>query len=190
MLGSRLAMLGALLLIAACTESPADAMSFHRVAVLGDSIALQSADEIAKAFEPTPVRNESVIGRRIDQAGADARGLATDDYDAVVVVLGANDARGGATQVDLGEIDWLLGILRHVYCVLWLEVPTTTDDAAFDRGAVAINARVAEDPDVTLIRWPARLKHLDEWVRDDGLHLTPAGQRALGDRLYDAVLAC
>jgi hypothetical protein len=185
----RLAVAGALILVAGCAEPPSGEISFQRVAILGDSLALQSADEIADAFDPTPVRNESAIGRRIDEADVDARRLAGDDYDAVVVVLGANDARDGVTAVDLDEIDWLVRLLRPTFCLFWLEVPRI-GDAAFDRDAAEINGHIAGHADVTLIRWRDRSQHADQWVREDGLHLTPAGQRALAERLYDAVLTC
>ena len=175
-------------LFTACTSPHGDtgSLAVDRTAVLGDSIAFQSATEIDDALAPIAVRNESAIGRRIDQAMRDARSVVEDGYESLVVILGTNDARHGVSDQDLREITWLAALLEPVDCVQWVQVATDTGDPDFERGEAALNDAIEATKAVHLVSWspdPA-------WLRADGIHLNDTGQRELADTIRSSLQRC
>ena len=173
--------------LAACTSADGSTPAPPGpVAILGDSIAFESAAEIDDALAPTPVRNESAIGRRMDQAVRDARAIVDDGYETVTVILGTNDAHRGVTEQDLREITWIGAVLRPVRCVQWVPVATDTGDPALERGEAAINDALSTMRDIDLVSWSPD----PSWLRPDGIHLNDAGQRALARTIRTALEAC
>lgn len=168
------------------TDRSVRSLTMPRIAVLGDSIAFQSAEAINDALAPIPVRNESAIGRRIEQAVSDAHAIVADGYETVTVILGTNDAHRGITENDLREIRWLAAVLRPVRCVRWVPIAAQTGDPELERAAAALNQAITEARGVELVPWspdPA-------WFRTDGIHLNDAGQRALADAIRASLADC
>jgi hypothetical protein len=174
--------------LAACTSADdhTSGPELRRVAILGDSIAFQAAAEIDAALAPIAVRNESAIGRRIEQAMHDARAIIEDDYESVVVILGTNDARGGVTDQDLREVAALAQVLEPARCVQWVQVATDTGDPDFERAEAALNHAIDAAEELDLVSWSPDAA----WLRADGIHLTDTGQRELADTIWTSLQRC
>jgi hypothetical protein len=144
-----------------------------RVTVIGDSLALSAATQIAAALIEHEITIDAVEGRTLAQAQSGALaaiGHESTPPDVVVVALGTNDWATTPAQVTI-HVAELLSILSATPCVVWI------DAQEFRTGLVEVNAVIHEamtDRDGGVGYWsniagPASLHS------EDGYHLSGDG---------------
>ena len=151
----------------------------HDITIIGDSVPLGAADDMAKAFPYALV--DCKVSR---QMSAGAQLLA--DYvsqgvvgDTVVSCLGTN---GSLTEEDIDAFVQAAGSDRTVWLVN-NRVPSGPQDA---NNALLASYADAHD-NVNLIDWYATSAGHDDWFWDDGTHLRPDGAAAYTQMLVDAL---
>ncbi len=177
------------LVIALGTSSPAT-----RVAIIGDSITVQSSPALHEAFDGhyrLDIRAQS--GRRIDEM-LPALEQALHQHPRVVIVnLGTNDALQHDTHPD-----WRPGYDRMVRdvattpCVVAVDISTVLD-VIYDRAGVAgaiddaLRRTAAANDRIHILDWDALVRATPTMLSADEIHPSPAGRRALADALRHAV---
>lgn len=167
--------------------------------LVGDSLFFQAAGELRRALE-----HDGWIVTISAHPGA---GLAGGGYSGVdwdnrleqvlrsvepevtVVELGTNGCGADCASIP-GAIEDVMSHLTDVPLVLWLNVRT---DAPRPDGAESINEalrRAAEERDnLDLLPYDQWFEGRPDLLRPDGIHLTPAGQRVMAERVQRAVRA-
>ena len=196
-----LVLLGALAASAACGDGGDDPAAGvgppGRVLLVGDSLFFQSGQELRASLEgdgwEVTLAAEPGAGLGgggygdIDWPDRLDRALDGIEPEVAVVELGTNGCGRRCSSPDAAIAD-VLERLEEVPLVLWLTVRT---DAPRPTGAPAINdalRRAAADRDgLEVLPYDDWLDGAPGLVSDDGVHLTPAGQRAVAVRVLDAV---
>lgn len=126
---------------------------------------------------------DTLVGRSIGHGASTLRARWGEVGDVVVVQLGAND--GGDAGVLAQRLGALVAGLDGVERVVLVGYPEDDPDRA------AVNAAILDvalrDPRVVIADWRAVAARNPGLVAGDGLHLTPAGARALARVILLAV---
>ena len=173
-----------LVLSVVLTAGPANAESL-RISVFGDSVLLGAAPAIQASLAGNDVsidahENVSLLGSLGTlQAARPTIG------DVVVLDLGYNDGPDPGVWGD--RIDQAMAILDGVPRVIWL------DQSYFASGRAEMDAQLADAaqryPNLEVVDWHSLVTAHPEYVYGDGVHLTPAGQAAMGDLVGQRVAA-
>ena len=172
-----------------------------KVAVIGDSIIVQSEPQIRAGLDPNRTMFRAVFGHSWTNAvnmcavptcdpqrDADFDVVAVEDPDIVVVMLGTNDLKDYTTEQILANVDIGLAKLHPRACVVLTTLsPFGAYGVAADpvlREGFAARAEVIADWE-QLVRADRTL--VDE---EDGVHLTETGIVAFSELILDAVDRC
>jgi lysophospholipase L1-like esterase len=168
------------------------------VLLVGDSLFFQSTNELERTLrgDGWTVRTTAVPGAGIAGGGyldgftwpPELRRQVEQHQPTVAVVeLGTNGCGHGCGSVP-DAIDRVLDSLEGVDLVLWLTVRGGTDRP---RDPQEINAHLEDAAQTVvhldLLRYDRWFTGRSELIRPDGVHLTPAGQRALAHRVRAAL---
>lgn len=157
---------------------PTDENTHYDVTVVGDEVAMGAADQLAAAFPQGLV----------DTAARDAQGTAETfrSYldqgvvgDKVVVAVGAGE------QVSRDQLEALAAAVGDSR-TLWL-VNTRSAAAFCEMDNEAVQAVADAYDNVRVIDWYAASAGHDDYLQDDGMHLTEAGADAYAQLVADAV---
>lgn len=151
----------------------------YDVVLIGDSVSLGAHDNLAAEF---PHGLMDTAGNRQVAAGIDALQGYLDQGvvgDTVVISLGTN---GYLTDDDLEKIHTMVGDDRQLYFVN-LRSPNAKD---VDNNAV-IDKIVAAYDNVHLIDWYSATQGHDEYLIDDGIHLTWDGRDTYAALVKDTI---
>jgi len=189
--------------VVAVADRPSAARDRLTVVVVGDSLMLQSREEITTQVE----RGYDLVGfdaenaRRTDEMVQRAIDLVEQtDPDVVLIGLGANDAGQGRSDIQMrAAVAAILG--AHALqqpCVRWFDLKTTPVavwPSHYVSRATAYNRVLAEEmsehPNATTIsisRWAPRAGAAH--FLSDGLHFSPAGEDEAGLLARQAVVGC
>jgi lysophospholipase L1-like esterase len=174
------------------------------VAVLGDSLTVQSWDELVDALDGYAVRIAAIRGeglsggpfsREMGQAmmPAQVREMALDPPDVVVVGLGTNDVWGSDLSVDGFRATWAELVTAVAgSCLVGITVTEEAPAAVppYDgAAAAAVNSLIRADSDV-VVDWAT--EGLGDRYTDatDTIHLTDDGQRHRAALVREAVDRC
>jgi hypothetical protein len=157
-------------------ELPARPESDPTAFVLGDSIALGSADAITSALAAWTTTIDAVVGRPSSSGVAIAETAAATDRTAVVVELGTNDHDAAAFAANARQI---LRELAPVPLVVWV-MPRAPFDVTVDVRR-DITRLVARTPNGVLADWAAAVP--DDALSSDGVHLLPENVGLFADFL-------
>lgn len=111
----------------------------------------------------------------------------------MVVELGINSARDGWDSTDLTYLARTMGDMGAVPCVVWV-VPDALDTSYYDNQGTSaptlhgrilqykasLEKRLPAYPNMHMAYWGDVVRTHPEWYNGDGLHHSPAGQRAYG----------
>ena len=158
------------------------------VAIIGDSITVNSADDLSRALEPeydVDIRAQS--GRRIDEMLPALRTALSAHPREVVVNLGTNDVLQAKLHADWrAGFNQLIGLLAPVRCVALTTVSTRLDGPTARPGVApeineALVRAIAAHRNFHIIDWNARIHEPDgaSLIIFDGIHPTPAGELVL-----------
>jgi hypothetical protein len=176
------------------TSVPAIALDVPLIAAVGDSQLFESLDELRAALPTADLRDHARIGLRTEEGHFGLDALMPLDPEAVVVVLGTNDALDGRISDDeLEAQDQLARSLGDTPCVRWVEVVETSPSETVNEAARVVNRRLVENAGrygFELVAWAEQVAVHPEWVREDGIHFTPAGQLALAETIATALGPC
>lgn len=164
------------------------------VAALGDSQLFESLDDLRARVPGLSIEDHAVIGLKTAEGHFGLTTLLSGDPDALLVVLGTNDALDGAFTTDEREaLADLAGRVAKAPCTRWLDVPTSTPSEVFNAAARDYNAallRQALEHGFQVVQWSFELAGHPEWFRPDGIHLSDAGQEALAAALATSLDTC
>lgn len=155
----------------------------NAVLVIGDSLTVgaESAgveDQLrAAGWEPTV---DGKIGRRTDEAMVRLAAHDGEEWAAVVIALGTNDASDAA-----GYRTRLAAVLDRLPGVPVIVVPP-----AWSRVAPLVPAAVEladARPQLRVTAWPFAVAQHPEWVGPDGVHYSAAGYAAYATDIVDAL---
>ena len=172
------------------------AASTQRVTVIGDSVT-ESLDYVpsARAYlgRGLDLRVDTAVCRRLVYQSCAFHGATPST--ALQVVAERGRRLGRVVVVNVGYNDWtavydvdrLLRALRAagVRTVVWVTLHATTSNYARTNAVIRRAGRRWES--VVVADWDARSRGRP-WFREDGLHLNPAGARALARLLRPLVL--
>lgn len=151
----------------------------HDITIIGDSVPLGAADNLAKAFPyalvDCKVSRQMSVGAQL-LAGYVSQGVVGDT---VVSCLGTN---GALTEEDLDAFMEAAGSDRTVWFV-----NNRTPDGPQDANNALIASYVDAHDNAHLIDWYATSAGHDDWFWDDGTHLRPEGATAYTQMLVDAL---
>jgi hypothetical protein len=205
-LATRAALTSLLALAVACggestdsgsTDASARAKSDH-VAVVGDSISEQSAEQIEQVLgAENDVRIEARIGRTFESSQDEADAVAAESPEIVIIELGTNDVW---TEQPLdavsGEIEEMLDKFSDA-CVIMVTVNEHTRNARSLDGTLFDNAHAHElneeirESTTRIVDWNAEANTDPGRYLDAGtVHPTPAGRSLLATLMDQAVETC
>lgn len=165
------------------------------VAGVGDSNLFLVRDALPAALPEAEVVVDAIVGLTANDAMPAVERVRSRQPEAVVVVLGTNDARDGPTSGnDLAAVRRVARRLGAVPCVRWATVNDHSRFPDMNEGARVINEELdrqaAARPGFQVIPWAAELAQHPEWLSEDGLHNSPEGQAAFTERLATALRGC
>ena len=146
-----------------------------RVGLVGDSIMLGAGPQLIEAltaagFTPVVDAQES---RSTSQGADHVRFLAASGMDAIVVMLGANDA--GDPQTYRNRVKEVVAAADGVPRLYWMTIPETRDYYPAANQIVA--EELAARPGGEVLDWNSVLA--DGLTSGDGMHLKPQGATAM-----------
>ena len=146
-----------------------------RVGLVGDSIMLGAEPQLTEAltaagFTPVVDAQES---RSTSQGADHVRFLAASGMDAIVVMLGANDA--GDPQTYRNRVKEVVAAADGVPRIYWMTIPETRDYYPAANQIVA--EELAARPGGEVLDWNSVLA--DGLTSGDGMHLKPQGATAM-----------
>lgn len=158
-----------------------------RFIAVGDSIMLGAKTELGLRadFLGWPAVLDMEVSRSTS-AGADALAShAPDGSDVVVLSLGANDS--GDAELFRSRVRQVVAVAQPAAHVYWLTIPEVRP--YYPAANNIIREELASYPNMTMIDWSAVTSDTPGLTSSDGLHLTPAGSRAMADTIIWSVLA-
>lgn len=160
-------------------EVPDESNSTYEVTVLGDTVCLDAADELAKAFPKglidtaegrmpadvaqtyTKYAKQDVVGTNVVVCIGSDDVLKASDLDAIIDAVGSNKTL------------WLVNVrMPGSWCA--------ANNALFEDVA-------QKNDNVKLVDWYAASEGHDDWFKEDGTHLTSAGAKAYAKLIAEAV---
>ncbi len=172
-----------------------------RVAVLGDSLAVQSREELRAALPDHALRIAAVRGEGFISGPYSTRwgtpvmaraaeDLGGDGADVAVIALGTNDAwtPDGTVDETLAALDDIVSALGDVCLVAVLVDDASTADGFQQDVAAAIDDRLRATAD-RVVDWGA-IAAEDGVLGDDGIHPTEEGERRWAEAIAAAVRSC
>lgn len=160
-------------------EVPDESNSTYEVTILGDSVCLDAADNLAEAFPMGLV--DTADGRKPEEVAKTYKKYAKQNVvgDNVVLCIGSEDALK-ASEVE--EIIKAVGTDKHLW-VVNVRMPgswgTTNNEILED---------VAKRYDqVDLVDWYSASEGHDDWFKEDGTHLTKKGAKAYAELVVKAI---
>ena len=186
----RLSLLGLACALASCGLWS----SKQHVALIGDSILAISANQVNSAIAPSYDYSEQFVsgGTIGAQLPAIERTMTSEHPDDWVLELGTNDAGSYQSPTWLQEFANEMKAVQGARCV----VLVTLSPLLSSRGPVygALNQAMAKEAaahrTVHLLDWGHIEYQKPGWVRDDGIHPTPAGSTELAALTKQALDAC
>lgn len=164
------------------------------MAALGDSQLYESLDDLRSKLPGLALDEHAVIGLTTGEGHFGLGPLLDAEPDALVVVLGTNDALDGAfTDDERAALGELAASAAEAPCTRWLDVPTSTPSPAVNAAAREYNRALlleSIEHGFQVVQWSFELGGHPEWFREDGVHLSEAGQAALASALAVALETC
>lgn len=150
------------------------------VLLLGDSLDVGIADQLAAAWPERSVTVEAEIGRSTSTAAALLADQADSTAPVWVVSLGTNDAPEDFPAA-ARELLRLAGPSR---CVLWYDIHRPADQDAIN---ATLGRLASRSVNLHVLGWHALAEAYPEWVGWDGIHPTTEGYLARAAMATDAV---
>lgn len=160
-------------------EVPSETNSTYEVTVLGDTVCLDAADELAKAFPMGLI--DTAEGRLPADVASTYKKYAKQDVVGtnVVVCIGSDDV---LKEADLNKVIDAVGKDKS----LWLVNVRMPGSWCAANNALMADAAKKYD-NVALVDWYAASEGHDDWFKEDGTHLTSSGAKAYAKAIADAV---
>ncbi|MBK9179243.1 MAG: hypothetical protein IPM45_06640 [Acidimicrobiales bacterium] len=155
----------------------------RRVLLVGDSVLLGARADLERALDGWETTIDAEVGRFLG-AGVGVLQARRDRAGAAAVIVLGNNYLGSQRQF-ADQLDDALQALSGVPRVLWLTVAEYDDDQ-WEVNA-AIRAAAARWPNLEVVDWAAAVAGRPGLTGPDGLHLSPAGARALAGLVVQAV---
>jgi len=154
--------------------APSAAPSQPSVYFLGDSVMLGAQPWVKGDLgDRWAVTFDARVDRSTPQGLAIAEAHGGHLGDAAVIQLGTND--GGRPAYYIGQVDRVLQKLRGMPLVVWLTIAHARSYYATDDRL--LRTAIARYPNAVVADWAGTVKPGDVYA--DGLHLTPAGGKAM-----------
>jgi lysophospholipase L1-like esterase len=159
------------------------------LAAVGHSIPLLAAEPLDEHLSRTrQVTMDLIPGRRLAQAGPAFDAVLDSTPSVVLVDLGENDLHHGTSQAQLaGLVEATLDRLAAVRCVVWVDMADRPRPRQPDwpSRAAAFNALLGAEADARANTWVATwsdaVRNHGEWLEEDNLHPSVAGQAAYAE---------
>jgi lysophospholipase L1-like esterase len=165
-----------------------------KVAVVGDSLAFEAADEVEGDLVGLDVDVRATPGVDAEDLSYELKDIPLDELAAIGVSVGTNDAFEGLTAAEEDELRAVASTLSRVPCVRWMTVAEGVGSEQRQAGARGVNELLGEiaehHPGIEVVPWHLELADHPEWVAPDGVHHTEAGAAAYAARLSDALWDC
>jgi lysophospholipase L1-like esterase len=163
--------------------------------MLGDSLAEQVSGALRGTIPGATLVVEAIYGLTANDAIPATQRLLANGPAAVVVVLGTNDARDGATAGDdIAAVRRVAERLQGVPCIRWMSINEASRFPAMNVEAHAINAELrrlsATEPHFGVVPWASEIAGHPSWLLPDGLHHSAEGQAAFARRIRAAFQDC
>jgi hypothetical protein len=178
------------LALAACSPVYTGPTSAPKVAMVGDSITLQSAESVQVAFYGKRLAIMAENGIDLSAGRTKFIQPAVKSKPAVLVIeLGVNSAKDGWTSADLIPLEGIMSDVASVPCVVWV-TPSSLKPSDFDgfgpgyiqdrldAMAASIAKRVPRHPNMHLANYGTTERLHPELFVADGLHPSRQGQDA------------
>ena len=147
-----------------------------RVSMVGDSVMLGARDQLLAQFAGLPVTVDAIEDRSLLGAIGMFQSAGPALGDVVVLDLGYNDSSD--PTVFRERIDGAMAALASVKHVIWLNQHEFRPDRAGMNAE--LNAAASRYANLEVVDWNAEVAAHPEDVYGDAIHLTPAGQAAMG----------
>lgn len=160
-------------------EVPDETNSTYEVTVLGDTVCLDAADELAKAFPMGLI--DTAEGRLPADVASTYKKYAKQDVVGtnVVVCIGSDDV---LKEADLNKVIDAVGKDKSLWLV---NVRMPGSWCAANNSLMADAAKKYDN--VTLVDWYAASEGHDDWFKEDGTHLTSSGAKAYANAIAEAI---
>ena len=161
-------------------QVPTDADTTYNVVILGDTVCLDAADQLATAFPKGLV--DTADGRTTQAIASAYEGYKNQDVVGSVVVF----AIGSEDTLDAGQVESLISTVGNDKDI-WLVNARTPNNWGTQ------NNKLFEDvakkhANVTIIDWYAATKGHDDWLAEDGTSLSSTGAQAYADLIAKEVV--
>jgi lysophospholipase L1-like esterase len=158
--------------------------------VIGDSLAQGTQPYLAAYLPGWRLRHVVRVGVTTAEGVDRMRSLTGRLPRFLVVSLGTNDDPRLASQFR-GLVRSVMSTVGNGRCVVWPNIarpPTRGSSYARHNGALAAEARSRSN--LRIVDWARMTRRHPEWLRVDGVHVTPAGYRARAAALARALADC
>ena len=159
-------------------EEPDESNTVYSVTILGDTVCLGAADNLADAFPMGVV--DTADGRSPEDVAKAYTGYASQNVvgDDVVIAIG-NEGQLGAN--DLKNIIDAIGSSKKIWLV------SVHGGSWQDPNNEMIQNAASSANNIEVVDWYAASESHDDWFEEDGIHLTKAGAEAYADLLKQKV---
>ena len=160
----------------------------HDVLVIGDSLAVGMADTLRAALPGWRVSIEAKISRPL-ATGLDILAAQADAPAILALSLFTNDDPGATAALERA-VRATAG--RPGGCAVWATIVRPPFNGVSYDAANRVLERLARDPrlNLRLVDWAGLVARSPSFVAGDGVHGTPAGYRARGERYASAIRSC
>lgn len=176
---------------ASTQSSPTRSRSLPRdVLVIGDSLAVGMADSLRAALPGWRIHIDARINRRL----AEGMKILAERRDAPAIVafsLFTNDAPTATAQLAQAV---LTSSARPGSCAVWATIVRPPLEGVSYARANQVLEQLASDHEhgqrLMLVDWKSLVTRVPSFLAGGGVHATPEGYRARGQRYADAIRAC
>lgn len=189
---ARAALLGALAVVAGvlvgtlCAGAGPASAQPRRVVVVGDSIILGAQSAITETFHQIgwEVSFDAAVSRSTSAGAAAVAAHGPELTDTLVVSLGANDS--GNTELFRRRVEEVLAAAGATPRILWLTIPEVRP--YYGPANQVLRDAATTHPNLEVVEWHVAATN-PGMTSSDGLHLTPAGARAMAFLVMGAALS-
>ncbi len=161
-------------------EPPSAENSVYNVVLMGDTVCLDAADQLAKAYPRGLV--DTADGRRASAVTEALRGYADEGHMGNTVIL----AIGSEEPLSKNDLDAMIEVVGDTRKV-WL-VNTQNPNTWCETNNALMAQTAQERSNVELVDWHATSSGQDGWFEVDGMHLTSDGVSAFVNELSTNVV--
>jgi lysophospholipase L1-like esterase len=172
------------------TAAPARRTLPRDVLVIGDSLAVGTAEALPAALPGWRVRTDAKIGRPLAE-GMRILGAEGDAPAVLAFSLFTNDDPRNTAALEAAVRSTAT---RQGGCAVWSTVVRPPLNGVSYEAANSLLRRLANDPELALglrlVDWSAEVAQSPSLIAGDGVHATPEGYRLRAQMFAQAILAC